>query len=378
MISFKLVKKSAKSRARLGLLETARGVVETPAFVPVATQATVKALDSRAVLETKTQLLIANTYHLHIRPGEKIVKSAGGLHDFMAWPRPLMTDSGGFQVFSLGFGKDLGTTKISKAPSKMEIRESAQPKLIKITEDGVHFRSYVDGKELFIGPRESMRIQSALGADIIFAFDECPPPQATEKYLERSLEKTHRWAKISLNTHDPKQALYGIVQGGRFKNLRAESAKFISSLDFDGFGIGGEFGADKKEMSDMLGWVADELPEKKPRHLLGVGYPDDIERAVRAGMDTFDCIAPTHYARHGKVYTSDGMLDLRKNIFARDKKPLDPKCACRVCETYSRAYLHHLLRAFEIAPLELLTFHNLYFFNTKLETIREQIRNGHV
>ena len=374
MLSFTILKKSSKNRARLGLLKTSHGVIETPAFVPVATQATVKALNSERVLETGTQLLIANTYHLHLRPGEKIIASHGGLHDFMRWPKPLMTDSGGFQVFSLGFGKDLGANKIANKHTRQTITADAKPKLLKIGEDGVRFRSHIDGKELFIGPRESMKIQKALGADIIFAFDECPPPQATREYMERSMAKTHRWAKISLDEHDPKQALYGIVQGGQFKDLRIQSAKFIGSLPFDGFGIGGEFGADKKEMSRMLGWVADELPESKPRHLLGVGYPEDIELAVRAGMDTFDCITPTHYARRGMAYTAKGMLDLMKRSFEKDKKPVDPSCACSVCKTYTRSYIHHLLRAREITPLELLTFHNLHFFNTKLKEIREKIK----
>ncbi|MBI2039192.1 MAG: tRNA guanosine(34) transglycosylase Tgt [Candidatus Niyogibacteria bacterium] len=382
MISFKILKRSSKSRARLGLLRTPHGDIETPAFVPVATQATVKVLNSERVLETGTQLLIANTYHLHLRPNEKIIKAHGGLHDFMNWPRPLMTDSGGFQVFSLGFGKDLGGNKITKnratwKPS-FQVEGGAQPKLLKIGEDGVHFRSHIDGKELFIGPKESMRIQKALGADIIFAFDECPPPQATREYMKRSMDKTHRWAKISLDEHDPKQALFGIVQGGKFRDLRIESARFIGSLPFDGFGIGGEFGADKKEMSRMLGWVADELPEQKPRHLLGVGYPEDIELAVRAGMDTFDCITPTHYARRGMAYTGKGMLDLMKRSYEKDKKPVDPACACVVCKTYTRSYIHHLLRAREITPLELLTFHNLHFFNAKLREIREKIKRGKI
>ncbi len=350
--------------------------METPAFVPVATQAVVKALDSARVLETKTQLLIANTYHLHLRPGERIIKNAGGLHSFMHWPRPLMTDSGGFQVFSLGFGKDLASSKMSKKREREEIPPALQPTSLKITEDGVLFRSYLDGKELFIGPRESMAIQRALGADIIFAFDECPPPRVAEAYMIASVEKTHRWAKRSLDAHDPKQALYGIVQGGRFKNLRIQSARFIGALPFDGFGIGGEFGASKREMGNMLHSVSDELPHGKPRHLLGVGHPEDIEIIVRAGMDTFDCIAPTHYARRGIAYTSKGMVDLKKKIFGRDKKPLDPSCSCFVCTSYSRHYLHHLLRAHEITPLELLSFHNLYFFNTRLEDIRRRIKTG--
>ena len=274
-MNFKILKKSNKSRARLGFLETSHGVVETPCFVPVATQAVVKTLDSKEVEETKSQILISNTFHLHLKPGEKIVEKAGGVHKFMNWKRPLMTDSAGYQVFSLGFGTDYGLgSKILKEHSEKGeiIKLNSQPKKIKINNDGVVFHSPLNGDELFIGPKESIKIQEKIGADIIFAFDECTPPLADLNYVKKSLEKTHAWAKVCLKSKKSKQALYGIVQGSRFKDLRLESAKFIGGLDFDGFGIGGEFGNDKKEMSKMVGWVVDELPEKKPRHLLGVGY----------------------------------------------------------------------------------------------------------
>ncbi len=376
MLNFKILKKSTRSRARLGILKTPHGEVETPCLVPVATQATVKTLTSQEVKESGSQLLICNTYHLHLRPTEKIVKSAGGLHKFMNWQGGLMTDSGGFQVFSLGFGKDLNTTKITKSAPSSEVKHGDQPKEIKITKDGVFFRSYLDGKELFLGPKESIKIQQSLGADIILAFDECPPPSASKKYLIESLETTHRWAKESLKAKTSTQALYGIVQGGKYKDLRLQSAKFIADLPFDGFAIGGEFGSDKKIMSDMLGWVNDELPENKPRHLLGIGYLDDIPLAIKNGVDTFDCIVPTHFARHGTAFTSTGKLDLFKSKFLTDKKPLDVKCGCMVCGSYKRNYICHLLRAREITPLRLLTLHNLYFFNNLIKSYRDKIRKG--
>ena len=374
MIEFKILKKSKKSSARLGVLKTPHGEVETPTLVPVATQAVIKTLTSEEVLNTKSQILIANTYHLHLRPGEQVVKSHGGLNKFMNWPRPIMTDSGGFQVFSLGFGKDYGTGKILKEKKGETIQTGQQPKLIKITEDGVRFRSYVDGREVFIGPKESIKIQESLGADIIFAFDEPTSPLADIKYTKKSLEKTHRWAKICLKELKTKQALYGIVQGGKFRELREESAKFIGSLDFPGFGIGGEFGDDKSIMASMLAWTFAKLPENKPRHLLGIGHPEDLKTIIKAGVDTFDCIAPTHYARRGIAFTSKGRIDLNKKIFLKDKKPLDEKCSCLTCQNYSRGYISHLLRAWEITPLKLISFHNIYFFNSLVEKIREGIK----
>src|SRR3989344_8190723 len=275
MFAFSILKKSKKSRARLGILKTSHGEVETPAFVPVATQAVIKTLDSEEVKKTNSQLLIANTFHLHLKPGENIIKKAGGLYTFMHWDRPLMTDSAGYQVFSLGFGKDFGTGKILNERiknSKLRITHAAQPKSIKITPDGVHFRSPVDGREIFIGPKESIQIQQALGADIIFAFDECTSPIADYAYTKKSLLKTHRWAETCLEVHGHSskveshlQALYGIVQGGKFKDLRIESARFIGKLDFDGFGIGGEFGDNKKIMNEMLDWVIQEFPADAER-----------------------------------------------------------------------------------------------------------------
>lgn len=380
MMEFQVLKKSKKSSARLGILKTSSGDIETPAFVPVATQGVVKTLTSEEAVQTKSQILICNTFHLHLKPGEKFVKSNGGLHKFMNWQRPLMTDSGGFQVFSLGFGKDLGTGKILKKKYTRKIKTGEQPKNLKINDNGVWFSSPLDGRKLFLSPVESIKIQEALGADIIFTFDECTSPLAGYKYTKESLDTTHRWAKICLEVKSEncrtRQSLFGIVQGGKYKDLRIKSAKFFANLPFDGYGIGGEFGDEKKKMSQMIGWVTKELPFKKPRHLLGIGYLEDIPKIIKAGIDLFDCNVPTHYARRGIAFTSLGKLDLRKTQFLKDKTALDKKCSCSVCQNYTKSYICHLLKAGEITALRFLTFHNLYFFNTFVERLRKRIKSG--
>jgi len=377
MIEFKILKKSKKSQARLGFLKTENGEIETPTLVPVATQAVVKTLTSEEVEKTKSQILICNTFHLHLKPGEEIIKKAGGVHQFMNWHKPLMTDSGGYQVFSLGFGFDFQLGKFSKNPKEeIKIGKNSQPKKIKITKEGVFFTSPLDGQKLFLGPKESIRIQEKLGADIIFAFDECPAPFSSYEYLKESLERTHYWAEICLKEKKSGQSLFGIIQGGKYKNLRIESAKFIANLDFDGFGIGGEFGKNKKEMEKILRWTIKELPDNKPRHLLGVGSLEDLKIIIQSGVDTFDCTIPTHYARRGIAFGSFGKIDLRKKKFLKEKTPLDPKCDCYTCQNYKRNYLSHLIRAKEITGLKLLTFHNLYFFNKLIEKIRQEIKEG--
>ncbi|MDO8516270.1 MAG: tRNA guanosine(34) transglycosylase Tgt [bacterium] len=398
MFEFKLQKTSKKSRARLGILKTSHGIVETPAFVPVATQATIKTLASEDVLKTGAQLLIANTFHLHLKPGEKIVKAAGGLHTFMAWKKPLMTDSGGFQVFSLGFGRDLGVGKVMKiypgtnrrmhfSPEQSlqsknartylpKIVSGAQPQLVKIRENGVYFRSPVDGRELFLGPRESMRIQQALGADMIFAFDECTPPLSTKEYIVSALRRTHRWAKVCADMQTKQQATFGIVQGSKYRDLREESARYISSLGFSGYGIGGDLGESKDISKKILNWTLPLLDADKPRHLLGIGHIEDIESIVRQGIDLFDCIVPTHYARHGIAFTSRGRLDMKKVALLKDKRPIDQSCECKVCTTYSRAYITHLFKAHEITAMSLTTFHNLHYFNSYVAALREKIKKG--
>ena len=381
MIEFKVLKKSKKSKARIGILKTPHGEVETPSLVVVATAGVVKTLTSEEVVQTKTKILIANTFHLHLKGGEKVVKKAGGLHKFMNWNFPLMTDSGGFQVFSLGFGKDLKVGKIIKYfPQREEeiIKENFQPQSLKISSRGVWFRSPFDGRELFLGPEKSLKIQQDLGADIIFAFDECTPPFCSFSYAQKALERTHKWLRVFLEKKSTDQALFGIVQGSRFKELRERSAKFLNSCEVDGFGIGGDLGRNKKEMREILKWVIDLLDERKPRHLLGIGYLEDIEEIVKEGVDLFDCTVPTHYARRGIGFTSEGKIDLKKSKFLKKHEPLDKNCDCFVCQNYKKSYICHLLRAKEITGWRLLTFHNLYFFNTFVEKIREKIKKGKI
>lgn len=375
---FEILKRSKKSRARLGVIRTSGGEVETPALVTVATQAAVKTLSSAQAGEAGSRMLICNTLHLHLKPGEKVVRAGGGLHKFMNWPGPLMTDSGGYQVFSLGFGMDHGVGKILKGKSAARVRRDQQPHLLRIDDDGVLFTSYIDGRKVFIGPKESIRIQEALGADIIFAFDECTSPVADRAYTADSLERTHRWAKVCLEAKRSKQALFGVVQGGRYQVLRRQSARFIGALPFEGFGIGGEFGGDKQIMADMIGWCIDELPDVKPRHLLGIGHPEDILPIIRSGVDTFDCTMPTHYARHGTAFTAAGRLDLNQSRFLKDRKPLDPRCSCRVCAEHTRSYVCHLFRSKEVTALSLLTFHNLHFFNELVRRARLEIKRGRI
>ncbi len=379
MIEFSISKQSKKSCARLGILKTPHGEVETPSLVPVATNATIKGLRSDEVVRTNTQILISNTYHLHIAPGENAIQKAGGLNKFMSWPRPTMTDSGGFQVFSLGFGRDLGVGKITKYfPGKLErlVEKNAQPNHVRITDEGVHFRSPLSGKEMFLGPKESIGIQEKIGADIIFAFDECTPPGATRPYVVTSSKRTHRWAKECLRARKTKQALYGIVQGSHFKDLRQESARAIGSMDFDGFGVGGDLGVSKKGTVNVLKWTLPFLNEKMPRHLLGIGHLEDIELIVKQGVDTFDCTAPTHYARRGIAFTSVGRIDFTRSPLLNDENPVDAKCDCLVCANYRRNYIAHLIRAREITGGALLTFHNLHFFNAYVAKVREKIRRG--
>lgn len=380
MIEFKILKKSKHSWARLGLLKTSNGEVETPSLVPVATRASVKTLTAEEAAAAKCRILIANTFHLHLKPGEDIVKRAGGLHNFMNWNRPLMTDSGGFQVFSLGFGRDLKVGKILKDFSGNNNQElvhvGAQPKFLKITDEGVYFRSPIDGRKLFLGPKESMKIQEKLGADIIFAFDECTPPLASPHYIKEAVKRTHDWAKICVKVKKGKQALFGITQGSKYKDLREESARYINSLGFDGFGIGGDLGEDKQTTKKILEWTMPLLDQSKPRHLLGIGHLEDMEPIIKRGVDTFDCTMPTQYARRGIAFTSAGRINLRQSKFLKDKNPVDKKCACGTCANYRRDYISHLFRAGEITALRLLTFHNLFYFNTFVENIRIKIKKG--
>ncbi len=372
---FKIVKKHKRSKARLGLIKTQHGVIHTPAFLPVATKATVKSLTPENVKKIGYEAILANTYHLYLQPGHKIIKKLGGLHKFMNWSGPIITDSGGFQVFSLGAGFEQGVGKVLK-PEQVNLRNNNQrPKLVKIDNDGVTFTSHLDGSLHRFSPEVSIKIQEDLGADLIFAFDECTSPLANHSYNEKAMKRTHYWAERCLKAKKNKnQALFGIVQGGHFKDLREASAQFVGQLPFDGFGIGGSFG--KKEMEMALNWIIPHLPADKPRHLLGIGYFDDIKAAVKQGIDLFDCVYPTRLARHGVFLTNQGKINIANGAYKTDKKPVMKNCQCYTCQNYTRAYLSHLFRAKEMLGARLATEHNLWFMFKFMEGIRRDIKKG--
>lgn len=384
-LQFSIEKKIPEQLGRAGKIKTPHGVIETPAFVSVGTKATVKALTPEQILETGAQVVLANTYHLYLEPGDERVKKFGGLHKFMNWSGPMMTDSGGFQVFSLGaaYGKELSKIVSITDPSQLLSERSLDgevPRLAKIGADGVSFRSHHDGSLHYITPEKSIEIQHNLGADIIFAFDECTSPTETYQYQEEALGRTHRWAERSLEYHQPKenskhQALFGIVQGGREESLRRKSAEFIGALDFDGFGIGGSFA--KEDMETAVKWVNEILPAEKPRHLLGIGEPEDLFMGVENGVDLFDCVAPTRNGRGGTLYTSRGKINIRNAEFREDLGPIDSECGCSVCKSYSRAYMCHLYRSHEMLGGTLGSIHNLYFIINLVKHMREAILNEH-
>ncbi len=405
---FEIEKKIPGALGRAGTLRTSRGDIHTPAFVPVATKASVKALTPEMVRELGAEIVLGNTYHLYLQPGDELVRDAGGIGRFMNWPGPTMTDSGGFQVFSLGvaYGKDISKiTKITDPTLMIPERfdDSDAPRLAKIGADGVSFKSHLDGSIHYITPEKSIQIQHNLGADIIFAFDECTSPAEDLRYQEEALERTHRWAERSLKEHkkllgaasvfsslrpansfgrDPRElknrnsssfspALFGIVQGGRDENLRKKSASIIGAMGFDGFGIGGSFA--KEDMSDAVRWVNEVLPEEKPRHLLGIGEPEDILSGVENGVDLFDCVAPTRNARNGTLYTCQGKINITNAEFKKDFSPVEKDCGCYVCKNYSRAYLCHLFRGKEMLAGTLASIHNLYFTIHLVKNIRQAI-----
>ena len=375
--SFNIEKELIGTRARAGVITTPNGEIKTPSFVVVGTKATVKSLSPEEVKGLGGQVVLANTYHLYLEPGEECVKRSGGLHSFMNWDGPTMTDSGGFQAFSLGVAYGAGIGKLLKKESKEIEEEEKTPPLAKITEDGVAFKSHIDGSEHFFTPEKSINIQQSLGADIIFSFDECTSPYATHEYQKEALLRTHRWAERSLNAHQKeisKQALFGIVQGGRHNELRKESAQFMVSLPFDGFGIGGSF--EKEDIDKAVGLVNDILPKQKPRHLLGIGEPEDLFNGIEQGVDTFDCVAPTRIARNGQLYTKNGKINILNAKFKDDLSTLDDGCGCFACENYTRAYLAHLFRAKELYGLRLASIHNLYFIVHLVNSIRDSILDG--
>lgn len=341
---------SQSGRARRGRLTLPHGVIETPVFMPVGTQATVKAMSPDEMHELGAEIILSNTYHLYLRPGDDLIQEAGGLHTFMNWDKPILTDSGGFQVFSLS-------------------------KLREITEEGVWFRSHLDGSRHLFTPENVVAIQEALGSDIMMAFDECAPYPAEYEYVKDSLERTTRWAKRCKEAKRREdQSLFGIVQGGLYADLRTQSVQELLELDFPGYAIGGmSVGEPKDLMFEMLAHTTPQLPAERPRYLMGVGSPDAIFAGIAEGIDMFDCVLPTRQARHGNVFTKTGELTIRNAPYARDFGPIDPECTCRVCQQYSRAYIRHLIRAKEILGLRLCTWHNLHFLLTLLRDIRQAI-----
>jgi queuine tRNA-ribosyltransferase len=361
--------------ARAGVLVTAHGEVETPAFVPLATSATVKGLDAREVEALGYRMVLGNTFHLFIQPGHALIEELGGLHEFMAWRRPIITDSGGFQVFSMGHGSVAEEIKGSRTNER-------HSRIVSIAEEGVRFRSYLDGGERFMGPETSMEVQAALGSDIALAFDECTPFHVDRDYTARSTERTHRWLDRCLAWHERNapagQLLYGIVQGGVYEDLRRQSAERIASAAAHGVAVGGSLGKEKEQMREVVRWALRPAPDHKPRHLLGIGDVDDILASVAAGIDTFDCATPTRLARHGSALVPDPdarwRLDLAKSQWRASRDPIAADCPCPACRDHTRAYLHYLVRAGELTAKRLLTLHNLTFMAALMDGIRAAIR----
>lgn len=355
MFSFELIKKDSRTKARLGKITTDHGEIQTPIFMPVGTKATVKTMKTDELKNLKAQIILGNTYHLYLRPGTEVIEKAGGLHKFMNWDRPILTDSGGFQVFSLA-----------------NIRN--------IVEEGVEFRSHIDGSKQFLTPEKSMEIQHVLGSDIMMCFDECAPYPSSYDYIKNSMERTSRWAERCKEYHNDKedQALFGIVQGGMYKDLRKTSAQDLVSLDFPGYAVGGlSVGEPLDLMNEILDYTSDYLPENKPRYLMGVGTPDYLFEAVERGIDMADCVLPTRIARNGTLMTSKGRLVIKNAKYKDDFSKPDDECDCEVCQNYSRAYLRHLFNVDEILGLRLATIHNLHFLIHLMEEIRKSIANDY-
>ena len=351
-VEFKLIKESSDSMARLGELKTPHGLIETPVFMPVGTRATVKAMTPEELKDLGSQIILSNTYHLYLKPGHKLIEDAGGLHKFMNWDRPILTDSGGFQVFSLG-------------------------DLRKISEEGVEFRSHIDGSKHFISPEKSIEIQNSLGSDIMMAFDECIPYPASHDYAKQSMERTTRWARRCKEYHKDweKQGLFGIVQGGMYKDLRKQSAKDLVEMDFPGYAIGGlSVGEPRDIMCEMLEFTTPLLPKEKPRYNMGVGSPDYLFESVIRGIDMADCVLPTRIARNGTVMTSNGRLVIKNAKYKKDFNKLDEECTCYTCSNYSRAYIRHLFNLNEILGARLATIHNLHFLINLMENIKIAIK----
>lgn len=386
MFSFQTIAQDGKARA--GRLMTPHGFIDTPSFVPVGTQAAVKAMSSEDLRSVKSQAIIANTYHLHLQPGEDLIEKLGGLHKFMDWDCPLMTDSGGFQIFSQGAAKEHNVGKIASIfPEEQDRGRHLSSKkgkpLVKVGEDGVEFVSYLDGSRHFFTPEKVVEIGRKLGADIMLVLDECTSPLHDYEYTRLAMERTHRWALRSLDmfrrSSGKSQALFGIVQGGAHRDLREKSASFISDKDFQGFAIGGSLGRSKNDMHNVLKWTVPILPGHKPRHLLGIGEIDDIFEIVEHGMDLFDCIAPTRMARTGTLFNRSAArsrIHILNARFRHDPGPIEKECDCYTCKNYSRAYLRHLFTAGELLAINLAAIHNLHFMETLMSRIRYAIKQG--
>ncbi len=367
--SFELIHTSKKSRARVGKIHTPHGVIDTPNFVGVGTNGTLKSLDNATVHNIGLQLMFCNTYHLMLQPGTETVKKAGGLHSFIRRSLPIITDSGGFQVFSLAYGSVADELK-SRGKKKQE------KLVLKITEEGVLFRSYRDGKKILLTPETSIQAQKDLGADIMICFDELPPYHIEGKALKSSLDRTHRWEERSLQAHlknPSSQALYAVIHGGINPELRKASCDFLTALPYDGYAIGGSIGKNKQEMFDMLSLTLPRLPLDKPNHLLGVGDLESLKLCVPLGIDTFDSSYPTRAARHGVLLTKQGPLNVTKSCYAQDLGPLEPGCSCSACKEYSLGYLHHLFKAKELVSMTIATIHNLHFMVEEMNRYREKI-----
>lgn len=378
---FTLTDRLPGTHARAGVIYTPHGQIETPAFIPVGTQATLKALVPEQLAAVGAQAMLANAYHLYLRPGSEIIDRAGGLHAFMNWKRPTFTDSGGFQVMSLGVGFK---KVIDMSGDVAEKPLAKKDKLAWIDDDGVTFKSHLDGSQHRFNPEVSMKIQHELGADIIFAFDELTTLHHSYDYQVESLDKrTHPWAVRSLEAHQkltqersdkPYQALYGVVQGANYEDLRRKSSRFLADLDFDGFGLGGAL--TKENIGEIVGWMSEELPEDKPRHMLGISEPDDIFDCIENGADTFDCVSPARVGRNGALYLPSGRVNITNRRFRDDFTPLNTECDCYTCQNYTRAYLHHLFKAGEMLASTLATIHNQRFIVKLVDDIRESIKNG--
>jgi len=368
-LQFEIIHKSSRSRARVGRIITSHGVIDTPGFVAVGTNGTIKALDTAAVSGTGLQLLFCNTYHLMLQPGSKVVAEAGGLHRFMGRNLPIITDSGGFQVFSLAYGGV--TSELKSAGAKKQ-----DGSVLKITEEGVLFRSYRDGNRFWLTPESSIAAQKDLGADIIIPFDELPPYHIDSVALRKSLDRTHRWEKRSLDEHlkNPnEQSIYAVVHGGVSEELRALSCQLLSDLPFDGYAIGGSVGKTREEMRGMLAFTLPRLPEEKPNHLLGIGDLTSLKMTLPLGVDTFDSSYPTRAARHGTAFTREGPLNLIRTAVATSWEPIDAACSCHTCRHHSRGYISHLFQAKEMAALFLTTLHNITYMVDLMASYRDQI-----